>query len=207
MTAAEDDEVIGIRDDLRPERFTASGEPPMLQEPVHVQVGQQRTDDTALRRAAPAPFASSQAPFSIRTPFLNRRLQPQLDEPQHFAVDDAARYTTQQLRMRDRVEVLRQIGVHDIGVAPAEKPVHFLDRIACSASGTITIGTAIEVRLEDRFEHELGGSLNHPIPNRRNAEWAFSAPRLWDHHPPHRHRPIRPRDEVLSQTRQPLCQP
>ena len=44
MTAAEDDEVIGIRDDLRPERFTASAEPPMLQEPVHVQVGQQRTN-------------------------------------------------------------------------------------------------------------------------------------------------------------------
>jgi hypothetical protein len=49
-----------------------------------------------------------------------------LDEPQHFAVDDAMRRTTQQLRMRDRVEVLRQIGVHDIGVAPAQKPVHFL---------------------------------------------------------------------------------
>src|SRR6266568_2379018 len=113
----------------------------------------------------------------------------------------------QLLRMRDRVEVLRQIGVHDIGVAPAEKPVHFLDRVARSASGTIAIGTVLEVRLEDRFEHELGGSLNHPIPNRRNAERAFSAPRLWDHHPPHRHRPIPPRDEVLTQTRQPLCQP
>jgi hypothetical protein len=71
---------------------------------------------------------------------------------QHFAVDDAARHTTQQLRMWDRVEVLRQIGVHDIGVAPAEKPVHFLDRVACSASGTIAIGTVLEVRLEDRFE-------------------------------------------------------
>ena len=78
--------------------------------------------------------------------------------------------------MWDRVEVLRQIGVHDIGVAPAEKPVHFLDRVACSASGTIAIGTVLEVRLEDRFEHELGGSLNHPIPNRRDAERAFSAP-------------------------------
>src|SRR6516165_4089318 len=109
MTAAEDDEVVGIRDDLRPEHFTASGEPPMLQEPVHVQVGQQRTDDTALRRAAPAPFASSQAPFSVSIPSFNRRLQPQLDEPQHFAVDDAARHTTQQLRMWDRVKVLRQI--------------------------------------------------------------------------------------------------
>jgi hypothetical protein len=83
-----------------------------------------------LWRAASAPFASSQAPFSVSIPFLNRRLQPQLDKPQHFAVDDAARHTTQQLRMRDRVEILRQIGIHDIGVAPAEKPVYFLDRIA-----------------------------------------------------------------------------
>ena len=74
MTAAEDEEVVGIRDDLRPERFTASGKSPMLQESVHVQVGQQRTDDTALRRAASASFASSQAPFSVSIPFLNRRL-------------------------------------------------------------------------------------------------------------------------------------
>ena len=66
MTAAEDDEVVGIRDDLRPERFTASGEPPMLQVSVRVQVGQE--DDTALRRAAPVPFASSQAPFSVSIP-------------------------------------------------------------------------------------------------------------------------------------------
>ena len=50
-------------------------------------------------------------------------------------VDDAARHTTQQLRMRDRVEVFRQIGVHDIGVAPAEQPVHFLDRVAALRVG------------------------------------------------------------------------
>src|SRR5580692_1633 len=151
MTAAEDNEVIGVRDDLRPERFTASGQPPMLQEPVHVQVGQQRTDDTTLRRAALAPFASSQAPSSVSIPLLNRRLQPQLDEPQHFAVDDAARHTTQQLRVRDRVEVLRQIGIHDIGIAPAEKPVHFLDRVACSASGTIAIALQLWFLFKMRF--------------------------------------------------------
>src|SRR5689334_11700616 len=99
MAAAEDDEVIGIRDDLRSKRFTASSEPPMLQESVHVQVGQQRTNDAALRRAAPAPLTSAHAPLSISIPLLNRRLQPQLDEPQHSAVDNAARHTTQKLRM------------------------------------------------------------------------------------------------------------
>src|SRR6266581_9392913 len=68
-------------------------------------------------------------PHLLRLPPVRRRFP------------SAMRHTTQQLRMRDRVEVLRQIGVHDIGVAPAEKPVHFLDRVACSASGMIAIGT------------------------------------------------------------------
>jgi hypothetical protein len=46
-----------------------------------------------LLRAAPAPLTSGQAPLANSVPFLNRRLQPQLDEPQQFAVADAARHT------------------------------------------------------------------------------------------------------------------
>ena len=42
-TAAEDDEVVGARDDVSTERFTPCGLTPMLQETVHVDVGQQRT--------------------------------------------------------------------------------------------------------------------------------------------------------------------
>ena len=36
--------------------------------------------------------------------------------------------------MRDRVEVFRQIGVHHVGVAPAQQPVHFLDRVGPAPS-------------------------------------------------------------------------
>ena len=48
-TAAEDDEVVGIGDDVGTERFAAFGQPPILQEPVHVDVGEQRARDAALR--------------------------------------------------------------------------------------------------------------------------------------------------------------
>jgi hypothetical protein len=74
---------------------------------------------------------------------------------------------------RNRVEIFRQIGVNDIGVAPADQPVHFLDCIGRTATGPVPIGTILEIRLEDRFQHELGGGLNHPIPNGRNAQRAF----------------------------------
>src|SRR5258708_1744179 len=71
--AAEDDEVISVRNDVRSERFTASGEPPMLQEPIHVHVGQQRADNATLRRAARAALASGRASRSITIPVLDRR--------------------------------------------------------------------------------------------------------------------------------------
>ena len=105
--------------------------------------------------------------------------------------------------MRNRVEVFRQVGVNDVGVAPADQPVHFLDRVGRTATGPVAIGSIVEIRLEDRFQHELGGGLNHPIPYRRDAQRPFTAPWLRDHHPPHRRGPVRLQDEFLTQARQP----
>ena len=102
-----------------------------------------------------------------------------------------------QLGVRNRIEVLGQIGVDHIGVAPADEPVHVLDCIHRPTSGAIAIRVVLEVRLEDRFQHELGGGLDDPIPDGRNAERSLaSAIRLRDHHPPHRIGPVRLRDQV-----------
>ena len=49
-------------------------------------------------------------------------------------------------------------------------PVHFLDRVHRPACGTIAVGIVLEVGLEDRFQHDLGSGLDHPIANGRNAE-------------------------------------
>src|SRR5439155_17131256 len=53
-------------------------------------------------------------------------------------------------------------------------------------------------------QHELGGSLNHALADRRNTERTLaSAVRFRDHHPPHRIGPVCLRDQFLAQARQP----
>src|SRR5262249_40012719 len=47
-TVAEDDEVVGIGDNMSAEVFTASALTPMFQEPVHVDVGEQGACNTTL---------------------------------------------------------------------------------------------------------------------------------------------------------------
>src|SRR5262249_27276605 len=75
--------------------------------------------DTALRRAALVPLPANNPPLPVAIPFLDRRFQPQLDQPQHRAVRDATSYRLEQIVMRNRIEVAGQISVHNIGVAPA----------------------------------------------------------------------------------------
>ena len=74
-----------------------------------------------------------------------------------------------------------------------------LDRIDRAAARAIAKGVVLEVRLEDRLQHDLGGGLNHPVPNRRDAEGTFATPRLRDRRPPHRIGPVRLRHEFLAQ--------
>src|SRR5215470_11348980 len=81
--------------------------------------------------------------------------------------------------------------------------MHFLDSTGPAAAGPIAISTVFKVRLEDRFQHQLGGGLNRPVPNRWDAERALAAPRLRDHHPPYWSRPIRLLGQFLPQA----CEP
>src|SRR6516165_12205002 len=92
VTTAENDEVVGIGDDVRSVDFSSSGAAPMLREAVHVQIGEQWADYAALRRSLLAVLASCHAPRSIVIALLNRRFEPQLDQPQHMPVDNAPRH-------------------------------------------------------------------------------------------------------------------
>jgi hypothetical protein len=85
--------------------------------------------------------------------------------------------------------------------------MHFLDCIHRPASGAVAVRIVLEVSLKDWFQHELGGSLNHAVPDGWNAERTLAfAIRFRDHHPPHRIGPIRLRDQFLAQTCQPPFQ-
>src|SRR3982075_829296 len=91
-------------------------------------------------------------------------------------------------------------------MAPADQPVHFLDRVYRSTNGAVAVGVVLEVRLEDRFQHELGGGLDHPIPDRRNTERSLASVRLRYRHPPHQVGPVRLRNQFLAQASQPPLQ-
>jgi site-specific DNA recombinase len=176
-------------------------------------------DHAALRGAIPAALASPHAPPPVVATLLDRGFEPQLDQPQHVPVDDAARHRPHQLAMRDRVEILRQIGVHHIGEASAQQGVHRLDRVGPAPARPIAVGRRVEIRLEacpragprpdpgDRLQHQLGGGLHHPVPDRRDAERPLTASGLRDHHPSHRLGPVRLLDEVLPDAGEPLLQP
>jgi hypothetical protein len=51
-TATEDDEIVGVVNNVSAESFAPSARAPVLQKAVHVDVGEQRAHDPALRRAA-----------------------------------------------------------------------------------------------------------------------------------------------------------
>ena len=64
--------------------------------------------------SAGAALAAAHAPRAVTIPFLDRRFQPQLDEPRHLPVDDAPGHRFEEVRVRNRVEVVRQIGVYHV---------------------------------------------------------------------------------------------
>ena len=143
--------------------------------------GEQR--DAILRRAAIAAPAAAHAPCPIAIPRFDRCLQLQLDQPQYMPVNDASGHRFERVRMRNRVEIFRQISVNHAGVVPANQPVRFLDRVDRAAARAIAIGIVLEARLEVRFQHDLGGGLNHAVPDSRDTEGTFAATRPRDRHP------------------------
>ncbi len=55
------------------ECFAASSHTPVLQEPVHVDVGEQRARDAALLRAALIALAADDSPLPVAIPFVDWR--------------------------------------------------------------------------------------------------------------------------------------
>jgi hypothetical protein len=83
----------------------------------------------ALRSAELALLAANDPPLPIAIPFLNRRLQPQLYQPQHRAVRNATSYRPEQIFVRNQI-----MSGSSVGVMPS--------RVERCRSSEVTGGTA-----------------------------------------------------------------
>ena len=134
-------------------------------------------------------------------------LSQRLDQPQHMPVDDAARHRPHQLAMRDRIEILRQIGVYHM-----VKPRHGGASTALIASVAPRPGRSPSAAGRDpprrsapapawrRFAPRGPGSSGCRAAARLARAWGSSpiSTRRW---------PIRPRNQVLPNAGEPLLQP
>src|ERR1035438_1566274 len=105
---------------------------------------------------------------------------------QHMLIDDPPSHALHQLRVRDGVEVLRQVRVNDIRVALVQQLIYLLDRIQRTPLRPVAVSIRLQIRLEDWFQNQLGSGLRHSVPYGWDAERSLPASRLRDHYPPHR---------------------
>ena len=61
--------------------------------------------------------------------------------------------------------------------------MHRFDRVGPAPARPIAIGRRVEIRLEDRLQHQLGGGLHHPVPDRRGCRGAARHRRAWGSSP------------------------
>src|SRR5262245_61867098 len=85
--------------------------------------------------------------------------------------------------------------------------MHFLYGVTCAAASSVAEGTVAQIRLEDRFQYQLGGGLHHSVPDRRNTKGPLASSWLRYHHPSYRLGLVRFRPQFLAQAREPLLNP
>src|SRR6516164_6189662 len=154
-TAAQDNQIIGIVDESRSKLFLFVLPPPVLEKTVHIEVGEQRADYSALRTAHLASLPTPHSPFSLLVELFHRNLQPLLDELQHPAIRDPSCYRRHEFVVWNRIEVLRQVGIDHVSVPLTQTAVYRSHRILGLLPRPIPVGIRFEVRLEDGLQHKL----------------------------------------------------
>jgi len=117
-------------------------------------------------------------------PGLEERLYPAQDS----FVSDSFSHPAHQGGVVDLVEARRDVRLEHPLIVPGGggQVVDLGDRVLSPAPGTEAIRRWLEVRLEDRLEHQLQRGLHDPVAGGRDTQAAQLARRLWDRLLPHR---------------------
>jgi Recombinase/Resolvase, N terminal domain/Recombinase zinc beta ribbon domain len=117
--------------------------------------------------------------------------QQRADQGQDGPVADAFPDGLHQPVMRNRRKTAGDVGFHDPAAAPPGLINEYLQGIVRRAPRAEPETARQEVRLEDRLEHDLRGSLHDPVADSRNRQRPLlGSARLRDVNPPGRQRPV-----------------
>src|SRR6266705_3299310 len=163
-------------------------------QPGQVDVRQQGTDDPTLR----GPRSGSHQLVAI----LDQRLQEQPHQPQHAAIRDSLSHRIQQRLVRNFIEELFDVHVHDVDVATPHLAVELAQGAERATPRPKPVTVRRELRLNDRLQDLPHRLLAHPISYRRNPQRPLPPIRLGNQHPPHRLRSVGLRSELDAQRRQ-----
>src|SRR5258706_10112794 len=99
--------------------------------------------------------------------------------------------------MVDAIEVLFDIGIHYPVVAGIGRFPDRFQRLLGTFPRTESVTTLLEIRLEDRFDHEFRRRLYHSVPDCRNSQGSFLSVGLGNVVSTDRRRPILSRPKIL----------
>jgi site-specific DNA recombinase len=118
--------------------------------------------------------------------FDDRRFEPHFDQVQNRTVNNALGYDSQQFGVGNAVEVFRQVGINDMGVAIIERFGYLIYSITGRFLWPESVGIRTEIGFKYRLDDELGRHLDYPITDRRYPERAQVAIRFGNHNAPYR---------------------
>ena len=128
--------------------------------------------------------------------------QPLPEQPTDGSVAHPAGHGREEVLVGDGVDGGRQVGVEHLRVAPREGVGDLLHGLVGALLRADTGGARLEVRLEDRLQHQANGGLDHPVPDRRDAEGPLPSTPLGDEDPPDGGGPVGGRPEFLGEMRE-----
>jgi hypothetical protein len=129
-------------------------------------------------------------------------LQPQPQQFEHPPVRDPTTHLSEQPVVVDLAEKIGDIELDHELVALDEAGTQPLHRLRGRPLQPKPIRTRHKVRLENRFQHDLGRRLGHPIPHRRNPQRPLTTSWFLDLHPTRRRRAVHALAKVTTQLTQ-----